>query len=86
MLEKNLEVYVVFTPEKIQDKTTFCKLLEALMDLDYEIKITSDGYCTIVEAQRRFSDEGFKWVREEEVVVPASCVNYEELEKYENQK
>lgn len=57
------DVSIPFTPEEMKDRRNFNKLLDVLMDMGYEIRIGSDGYCTIVEAHDTTCDEssGYIW-------------------------
>lgn len=57
------DISVAFTPEEMKDRRNFNKLLDVLINLNYEIRIGSDGYCVIVEAHNTVGDDnsGYIW-------------------------
>lgn len=83
-MKKN-SVCVSFTPEEKNRNNNLLKLIEILIDTNHEIKISSDGFCTIVEANWKEPDTetGFEWVEEDEVVVPYKFVDLNSFEEYE---
>ena len=70
---------MVFSPEELEEGK-LATLINFLCELkDYEIFITNDGECQIVQfcfcADKNFGDEGWKFVPEGYVIVPEKAVN-----------
>lgn len=63
------EIKIVFTPNELKEKREhFNKLIEILIDLDFQLKISSDGYCTIINgtADHKFDGSSYELISESE--------------------
>lgn len=77
------EIKIVFSPKNLKEKREhFNKLIEILIDLDFQLKISSDGYCTIINgtADYKFDNSSYELISEEEKF------QIEKLREEENEK
>lgn len=79
MIKSKPEVYLAFTPKMLQtNPNALSDLISVLLLANHDIRITSDGYCTIVEAVGRGFGKSFQLMDDEqdEVIVPSKYVDW----------
>ena len=84
MNDKKVKVEIALTPDQMKQKPEiFNSLVQILMDLNYEVLITNDGYCTIIQANSFDSGNCFMWVDEESSVVKNDFIDWQKVEEDE---
>jgi len=83
MLNKKADINLSFTPDELKNGgwEDVASLMRILHKQNVTMKISSDGYCFIIEGYKKYDGGAYVFVEDDEVVVPEQFVNWEDYHK-----